>query len=381
MDGEGDSVMCRVMDNRWLRVLALLIGLLISLPWELHGLLTQSVKLAVAAAMLTYAVMPVVIGLAHKLGALDMPSERRVHAQPTPRIGGLAVLFSVNLTLLLNFNYSLELKGVCLSALIVGVLSLWDDIEELSASTKLFGQLVAIGVLLAFGVHIDFAPDTWWGDSLEYFVTAFWVIGITNAYNFLDGINGLAASLAMTVCILMAMLAWNTSQTYMLLLCLSMAGAALGFLPDNARYDEPARIFLGDVGSTYLGWMMASVAVMGDWSDDSAIKAYAAQLLIFSVMIFDMVYTTIARVWRGDVTGLRSWIEYVGRDHLHHRLMALGFSPSQTVTMIVAFSLLIGLAALALVKGNHITVFLLLAQSVVFYVILSALMIKSQNGR
>ncbi|MES0371991.1 MAG: MraY family glycosyltransferase [Mariprofundaceae bacterium] len=368
--------MHQLMDKPALRIVALLMGVAFSFPLELTGLFTQGAKLALAASLLTYGLMPMVIHFALKVGALDMPDARRVHAEPTPRIGGLAVLISVNLTLFFNFNYSLELKGVCISALIVAMLSFWDDLKEISAGIKLAGQLFALGVLMACNVYVTIAPDVWWGMPINYLVTALWVIGITNAFNFLDGINGLAASLASAVCTLMAMLAWHTGQTYMLLLCLSLAGAAIGFLPDNARYERPARTFLGDVGSTYLGWMMAAIAVLGDWSSEGALKAYSAPLLIFSVMIFDMIYTTVARISRGDVKSFRGWIEFVGRDHLHHRLMGLGCSPAQAVMVVVALSLMMGLAALAIVKGTVFAAWLLVGQAVVFYMLLSFLMLQ-----
>ncbi len=367
--------MYELIDRPAVRAIALLAGFVLSFPFELHGLFTTSARLAVSATLMTYGLMPMVIAFALKVGAMDIPDARRVHSQPTPRIGGLATLISVNLTLLLNFNYSIELKGVCISALVVAALSFWDDLHELSARIKLVGQLLALVILMYCGVYVSIAPETWWGMAINYAVTALWIVGITNAFNFLDGINGLAGSLAAVVSILMALLAWHTGQVYMLLLCLSLAGAAIGFLPDNARYDRPARTFLGDVGSTYLGWMMAAVAVMGGWSSEGALKAYSAPLLIFSVMIFDMIYTTVARIARGDVSNFREWLEYVGRDHLHHRLMAMGCSQAQTVKVVVGMSLIMGLAALALVKGSIFTVVLLLAQSVVFYLFLTLLML------
>lgn len=370
-----------MLDHWFTRLVAMLLGLACALPWTQLELYLQGAKMFVAACMLTYALLPMVIRLALKLGALDQPHGRRTHESPTPRIGGVAVLVSVNLTLLLNFNYSLGLKGVCLSALIVAALSLWDDVRELSAGVKLVGQLLALGVLFALGVHVQFAPDTWWGLALEYAVTAFWVIGITNAFNFLDGINGLAASLATIVCLLMGMLAWHTSQTYMLLLCLAVAGASTGFMPDNARYSKPARVFLGDVGSAYLGWMMAGIAVMGGWSSEGPLKAYSAPILIFSVMIFDMIYTTIARIYHGNVRNFSEWIAYVGRDHLHHRLMHLGCSQRQTVIMIGALSLIMGLAALAVVASPTMLTWLLLAQAVVIYGVLSSLMIQAARQK
>jgi len=368
-----------IADNPWLRGLALVAGVGLALPWAHDGLLVHGLKLAAAAALITYALVPGAIRLARKAGAVDYPDARRRHAGAVPRLGGLAVLISVNLTLLLNFNYSLQLKGVCVSAMIVALFSLWDDVRELSAGIKLVGQLLALAMLYASGVHVELAPAVWWGSAIEFLVTALWVVGIANAFNFLDGINGLAASLAAAVCALMALLAWHTGQTYMLLLCLAMMGAAIGFLPDNARYRRPPRIFLGDVGSIYLGWMMAAIAVMGDWSSEGPLKAYSAPMLIFSVMIFDMVYTTVARIARGHVRNVLEWIEFVGRDHLHHRLMAMGCSELQAVVVIVTISLLMGLAALALVEGSMLSAWLLLAQAVVFYGVLSFLMLRNMR--
>ncbi len=365
-----------ILDRPLTRWLAFLLGIFLVIPWASNDLWLRVCFLFGSTLCLTFALMPVLIALAHRIDALDYPDARRMHQQPTPRIGGLAVLFAVNISLLLNLNFSLAFKGVCLSALIVGLLSLWDDLRELSALTKLIGQIFAIAILIYCDVVIQFAPDTWWGDLLEYAVTAFWMLGITNAFNFLDGINGLAASLVMITCLLMAILAWHTHQTYMLFLCIALVGGAAGFLPDNARYSEQARCFLGDVGSTYLGWMMAGIVVLGDWSDESVIKAYAAPLLIFSVMIFDMIYTTIARFSRGDVHNFKEWIAFVGKDHLHHRLIDLGCTQAQAVVVIVSFSLLMGLSALALIQGNMITVVLLLSQAVVFYLILSFLMTR-----
>ena len=370
-----------VVDHRGLRLVALVLGLVLSLPWASHYLISKSIGMLLAAALLCFGLMPWVIMLARHFGAMDMPDARRVHTQPTPRLGGLGVLFAVNLTLLLNFDYSLALKGVCISAICVALISLLDDLRSVSAATKLLVQVLACGLMMAFGVHVELAPDCWWGYVLEFGITLFWMVGITNAYNFLDGINGLAAALAVAVSFLMGMLALLTGQEYMLLLCLAVAGAALGFMPDNARYRQPARIFLGDSGSTYLGWMMAGIAVMGDWSSEGPIKAFSAPVLIFSVMIFDMIYTTIARIGRGDVRSLRAWIDYTGRDHLHHRFMALGYEPVYVVGAIVAICIITGLAALSLVMDSAHVMWMLLGQAVTIYVAISTVMIHAARRR
>ncbi len=364
------------VDRVGLRLGALVAGLvLLLLPLDLSGLFTHAFLLFLSAAGISFGLMPWVIAIAWKIGAIDRPDARRVHAIATPRIGGVAIFVAVNLALLLNFDYSLALKGATISATIIACLSLWDDLRPLPAAFKLLVQGGALALLMLCGVHADLGSSPWWW-PLEAAITALWMIGITNAFNFLDGINGLAGWLAVAVSLLMGLLAWHTGQSYMLFLCFAVAGGALGFLPDNARYLAPARVFMGDVGSTYLGWMMAAIALMGDWSSDGPIKSYSAPLLIFSVMIFDMVYTTIARIHRGVVRSVREWIDYVGRDHLHHRLMEMGCTQGQAVVMIVSFTLMMGLAALAIIKSSLMATWLLLIQALVFYAVLSFLMLR-----
>lgn len=369
------------LDRGSFRLAALALGLMLAMPWASDHLLLKSLGMMIAAALLCFGLMPGVIRLAHRLGAMDIPSARRVHSQPTPRLGGVAVLIAVNLTLLLNFNYSLPLKGVCISAICVALISFFDDLRGVSASKKLLVQILACGLMMSFGVHVELAPDIWWGHTIEFTITLLWMVGITNAFNFLDGINGLAAALAVAISLLMGMLALLTGQEFMLLLCLAVAGAALGFIPDNARYRNPARIFLGDSGSTYLAWMMAGIAVMGDWSSEGPIKAFSAPVLIFSVMIFDMIYTTIARIARGDVRSVREWIDYVGRDHLHHRFLALGYEPAYAVGAVVSLCLVTGLAALALVTDSGQLMWMLLGQAAIIYLVVSIVMIHAIRQR
>jgi len=363
-----------------MRAAAFVLGLALALPWggNVYG---KALRLLLAAACIGWALVPLSIWLAWRLGAVDRPSARRVHDRPTPRLGGVAIFVAVNLVLFVNFDFSLALKGVVLSSALVALVSFWDDVRPLSASFRLLVQLLAVAVLWGFGVRLEFVPPSWGiaGDAIEFFVLFLWLVGIANAFNFLDGLNGLAASLAATVCLLMGVLAAWTHQSYMLWILAAVAGAALGFLPDNARYATPARSFMGDVGSVYLGWMMAACAVMGAWSDEGPIKAYSAPLLIFSVMIFDMIYTTIARIARGDVRSVREWIEYVGRDHLHHRLLALGCSAKEAVIVIVAIAAITGAAGIALVQAPMFSVMLLLLQAIVFYLTLSFLMLRGRH--
>ncbi len=364
------------------RLAALAAGVLLALPVWNHGpLLLEGLRLLAAAALISFGLMPSAIALARRLGAVDEPGGRKLHAQPTPRLGGVAIVAAVNLALLLNFSFSWQLKGVVLSALLVAAVSLLDDVRGVSAAARLLVHTLAAGLLWFFGVRLEFlGTDALWARAVEFVVFWFWMVGIVNAFNFLDGLNGLAASLAAAVCLLMGVLAAYTHQGSMLLILASVAGAALGFLPDNARYREPARTFMGDTGSAYLGWMMAATAVMGAWSDEGPIKAYSAPLLIFSVMIFDMIHTTVARIARGDVRSFREWIEYVGRDHLHHRLLALGCSAPEAVLVVVAIAVITGAGGIAIVRAPLFSVGLILFQAVVFYLTLSFLMFRGRRA-
>ncbi len=352
------------------------VGLLI--PWTaLDTMLGQSLRLFFGSMLLCYALVPLSIHLAHRFHILDEPGGRRIHKQPTPRLGGLAILLAINITLFFNFNYAVGLKAVCLSALLVAALSLLDDLFELSASIKIVGQFAAIGIMLYYGVSITLPDDIAFAHELGIFMTILWMMGITNAYNFLDGSNGLASMLATIICALMAAIALVTGQFFMFLLCLSVMGASIGFMPDNARFSRPARTFMGDTGSTYLGWLMAGIAVMGDWSEAGIWIAYSAPVLVFSVLIFDMVYITISRIDRGDVSSLREWIDYVGRDHLHHRLLSLGYTPKQTLWIICSISLFVGMNALAMVLSHLWLIAVSLLQISFFFTVFSYMMLNA----
>ena len=129
----------------------------------------------------------------------------------------------------------------------------------------------------------------------------------------------------------LGILAIKTMQPYLVLLSVALAGSCLGFLPYNLRYKKPAVIFLGDAGSTFMGFMLAGMILMGGWGGEDPIKAYAMPMLIMGIFIFDMVYTTVSGIASKKVINLNEWLEFTGKDHLHHRLTSLGLSAKQTV--------------------------------------------------
>ena len=185
-----------------------------------------------------YVATPAVAWLAHRLGVLDVPRGRKAHAAPTALMGGVAVYIAFALTVVRNFSFSEELKGIALGGSLVLAVGLADDWRELPARLKLGVQLLAVAVLVHHGVVVTFLPeDTWgiWGTAGEWFITAFWVIGITNAVNFLDGLDGLASGISAVIAAFFSLIALQNGQTYMAYLALALAGACIGFLPYNMR--------------------------------------------------------------------------------------------------------------------------------------------------
>lgn len=238
-----------------------------------------------------------------------------------------------------------------------------------------------MSITIYYGVVADFLPNVWWGRFLEILITFIWMLGITNSVNFFDGIDGLATGLTITCSFFLSILAVKTMQPYLVLLSVALAGSCLGFLPYNLRYKKPAVIFLGDSGSTFMGFMLAGMVIMGDWGSRDPIKAYAMPILIMGIFIFDMVYTTVSRIASKKVVNFSGWLEFTGKDHLHHRLASLGLGAKQTVLFICSLTASLGLGALVLEGGSLIDTLLLLLQAVTIYIIIVILMIKGQSRR
>jgi UDP-GlcNAc:undecaprenyl-phosphate GlcNAc-1-phosphate transferase len=326
--------------------------------------------------LLAFLLTKVIGRIAAKLKILDHPNERKIHKKPIPLLGGLAIYASFVITIFLNFSFSIELKGIILGGTIILLLGTIDDIKHLSAKWKLLGQVVASGILISCGVKLSFLPDTWWGDAGEVLLTIIWIVGITNAVNFFDGMDGLATGLAVIGSLSFFIVAEITGQSYLGFLTIALAGSCLGFLKFNFK---PASIFLGDAGSTFLGFTLAGIAVMGGWAEKNPKVALSLPILILSVLIFDMIYITIARVWDGRVRNFKEWIEYTGKDHLHHRLVALGFSETQTVLLIYLIAACLGLGGINLIATEDLRIYFEFIQAFFIFMIVVILMITGRK--
>ena len=330
---------------------------------------------------ITYALVPLVQRIARKAGAVDHPGGRKMHAQSTPLMGGAAIFFGFALVMVLGrdiLHFSVELKGVALGAALVFCVGVLDDIWGLSAKVRLLAQFLAVAILIKYGVVLSFLPHTWWGDAAEILFTLLWVVGITNAINFLDGLDGLATGASAINASFFSLVALQTAQPFMMLLSIALVGSCLGFLPHNFRRHNPASIFLGDCGSNFLGFTLAGIGILGDWGTENLV-GLTVPILILGVPIFDTTLTTIVRISTGQVRSFGEWIRFTGRDHFHHRLSDLGIGNKKAVWIIYLVSVWLGLEALVLKNARGIDAVFSLLQVAIVFVLIGSFMVLVQN--
>ena len=309
--------------------------------------------LAALAWAVAYFGVPVVRRVALALGVLDAPAARKVHRTPTPLLGGAAVYAAFAVTVLFNFNFSRGLKGVVVGATVVVLLGLVDDVWNLPAPVKLAGQVAAILGAMVYGVILSVVPHWLPGaPALNVALTLLWFLTVTNAVQFLDGMDGLAAGLGVIAGLFFSISALQTSQPYLFILSAPLVGACLGFLPYNFRRDG-ARIFLGDSGASFIGFTLAGLAVMGEWAEDDPIVALLTPILILAVPLFDIAFIGVVRVVTGKVHSLREWLAYTGKDHIHHRFEAVGLTKTQSVLLIYFIAGTLGLSAILLKQSSR----------------------------
>jgi len=325
------------------------------------------------------ALTPVMVQISHHWNLVDIPTERKIHVLPTPRLGGVAVYAGFVGSVLMNSILPDWMTAIVLAGSLLLVVGVIDDIRELPASMKLVAQLVAAGIVIASGKTLTLFPSGGVGEAANVLLTLLWIVGITNAFNFFDGMDGLATGLAILMAGFMGMVAFETNQPGVGWLAIAVIGACAGFFPYNFRGAQPAKIFLGDGGSTFLGFTLACLAVKGNWANYSPIVSFSNPLLIFGVLIYDMIHITVERVVTGKVRSVKEWLDYVGKDHLHHRLeRALG-SRQASVAMIFLLTICLGLSAMALRHAGLQEAVLLLVQAGLIVAMITLLEISGRR--
>ena len=320
---------------------------------------------------------PVTVWLAWRVGAVDRPGARKIHTAAIPRIGGAAVYAAFTFTILRNQQIPMEVWGILLGGTIIFILGFVDDCRQLSARARLFWQAVAAFAVALFGLHLSFPLRMPFGYPIAVLLSVIWLVGITNAFNFMDGIDGLASSMGAVCALLFLGLGWNSSQYALSFMSAALAGSCAGFLTINWR---PARAFLGDSGSTFIGFILGCLALYGSWATNNPVVAISTPLLILGIPIFDIIYTTVSRIRNGSIRNVREWLEYAGKDHFHHRLMYLGMKAEYAVGFIVLLNVCLGLGAWTMRRTvTSVGTWLLLAQSVIIFIIVVVLMVLGRE--
>ncbi len=289
-----------------------------------------------------------ITAVAIRLKAVDHPNERKMHTEPVPRLGGIGIWLGFISAILvfalfqavfphdvIGLKFSREFIGIMLGGLIILLVGIADDIWSLTPFFKFGGQLAAATVLVASGVKMEFignpfaAPGSlFYLGNIGIFMTIFWVIAFTNIVNFIDGLDGLAAGVSFIAGVTFFIFGWQTGQMAGSLITLALAGAALGFLKHNFY---PAKIFMGDSGSMFLGYIFGAVTVDGVMKSIAAVSLFAP-LIIMGIPILDAALAVLRRYLS------HTPVTQADRDHLHHRLIKRGLSHKQSVLFIYAWS-------------------------------------------
>ena len=312
------------------------------------------------AAVLSYFFTPPVKNFAHKVGAIDVPKDaRRMHKKPIPRLGGLAIYGGFLCSILIFGQLDETMLCVLLGAAIIVALGIFDDVLALGAKLKFVVQIVAAAIPVCIGdlqiglfTNLNPLSDTPFVHLgiLAVPATIIWIVGITNAVNLIDGLDGLAVGVSSIAAITMLAVALLTGNMPIAITMAALAGACIGFMPYNLH---PAKIFMGDTGSTFLGYMLATVSIMGLFKF-YAVISFAVPFLILGLPIFDTANAIIRRVAAG-----RSPMS-PDRGHVHHKLIDMGFNQKQAVAILYAISATLGLTAVVLTSSGEVKAIVLL---------------------
>ena len=300
--------------------------------------------------ILSFILTPLVRILAFKIGAVDVPKDdRRIHEKPMPLIGGLAIYISMVIVSLIFLPLDRVLASIILGSSVIIIAGIIDDTKGMSPKLKLLFQIVAGLILISGGIKVDFVTNPFSKTNVLFYlkwfsipVTLFWIVGITNTLNLIDGLDGLASGVAGISSISLMLVAAKFGYTNTIILSAIIAGGCLGFLPYNFN---PAKIFMGDTGSLFLGFMLAVISIEGVMKSVAAI-AIVVPILILGVPIFDTTFAIFRRVLSGKS------ILSADKGHLHHRLLDKGFSQRKTVLILYGISGVFGIFAVIIAKVN-----------------------------
>ena len=318
----------------------------------------------VLAFITSYVIVPYSMRFAKKVNAVDKPEKRRINKVIMPRLGGLGIIagFFVSMIYLIISmelesknvldEYHKKIIGLFLGLAIIGLVGFIDDCKQIKPLWKLLGQTIAAGVVMAFGITIgDFHLPVIdrlieLNNGMEYIITWFWVVGITNAINLTDGLDGLSSGITLIACVsLLIIFAINGSPIISIILITALAGGIVGFLPYNVN---PAKTYMGDCGSNFLGFSISIISIMGI-AKTYTMLVIIAPLIVLALPIFDTALAIVRRVVKGK--SLKA-IFQPDNGHLHHKLMKLGYTQKEAVLILYGIATTLGMFAIILIESG-----------------------------
>lgn len=318
------------------------------------------VVIFLASFLLSYLITPLVGFIATAFKIIDKPAKNKLHAKSTPRLGGVAMFISYSVPILLINGFDHGARTILLGGFLILIIGIFDDIRRVSAVYKLILIFTVTLLLARQGIGLKLFHDL---PAINFFFTLLWVAGVTSAFNAVDNMDGLAAGLALISAATFFIIALRTSQWALAGLSAALIGSTLGFL----RYNfHPAKIFMGDSGSFFLGFTLASLGVMGEWSVNP-VKASIIPILVLGVPIFDLVYIVIRRWLDGVTKGIIDAITFCAKDHLSHRLIFLGLNQKRAALFIYLVSICISIGAVVLQNAAKADAILLFVQFVLTF--------------
>ena len=317
-----------------------------------------------AAGLISFLATPLVKNLAYKVGAIDVPKDnRRMHHEPIPRLGGLAIFIAFLFTVIVLADIDRTTRGILLGAIMIVILGVMDDIMTLKALPKFLVQIAAAGVAVYHGCVIQFISNPNIFSPMDYLnlgwlsipVTIIWIVAITNAVNFIDGLDGLAVGVSAISTASLLIIALMVEELNIAIILAALLGSCLGFIPYNKN---PAKIFMGDTGATFLGFILATLSVQGLFKL-YAIISFAVPFLILGIPIFDICFAFLRRIAKGQNP------MQADRGHVHHRLIDMGFNQKQAVAISYMLTAILGLAAVLLTSSGELRALILIGSVIV----------------
>ena len=310
-----------------------------------------------ASLIISYFTVPALRKFSFQVGALDQPGKRKINKKPIPNLGGIGIFLGFSITVLVLLPLDSISSGILMGGAIILLLGIIDDFFELSPGVKLLGQIVAAAILIVYGIQIEFITNPLggmfylgnWGIPL----TILWVVALTNTLNLIDGLDGLAGGITVIAVMTLFFVSLQEGQTLTAVLAIALAGSSLGFL----RYNfPPAKIFMGDSGSMFCGYILAAISVAGALKSAAAVTFFVP-LLALGVPIFDTIFAIIRRVYNNRPIGKAD------KGHIHHRLLALGWTQLEAVLIVYGISFFLGIMAL-IINGTNLQAGLLILVTV-----------------